>query len=66
MRISPLRMSILYFLMGILFTYLAIDSVSDSGWNIVTTIFAVIATLDFGVGIRAVRIHFHLKKNSKK
>jgi len=59
-------MAILYFLMGIFFTYLAIDSVTDSSWNLITFVLAVIATLDFGVGIRALRVYFKLKRNHKK
>ena len=59
-------MAIIYILMGILFTYLAIDSVEETPWNFVTILFAAIATLDFGVGIRSLRIHFQLKNNSKK
>lgn len=60
-NISPLRMAVLYFIMGMFFTYLAINSVSDSSWNVLTYIFAGIATLEFGVAIRALRIHFHQK-----
>ncbi|HLR74154.1 MAG TPA: YdiK family protein [Virgibacillus sp.] len=66
MKISPFRMAIFYFLLGILFTYLAIDSVDGSSWNVITFIFAGFATLDFGVGIRALRIHFQLKNNNKR
>ncbi|WP_163970906.1 YdiK family protein [Oceanobacillus halotolerans] len=62
MRISPKAMSIIYLLMGVLFVYIAIQSVEDTIWNITTMVFAVVASLDFGVGIRLMSLHFRLKK----
>lgn len=38
--------------MGLLFTYVAIQNVNQSGWNIVALLFTFIAALDFGLGIR--------------
>lgn len=48
--------------MGILFTYMAIQSVEDTVWNVITILLALVATLDFGVGIRFMRLHFKMKK----
>lgn len=57
-----MRTAIFYFLMGILFTYMAIQSVEDTVWNVITILLALVATLDFGVGIRFMRLHFKMKK----
>lgn len=57
-----LRTAIFYFLMGILFTYMAIQSVEDTVWNVITILLTLVATLDFGVGIRFLRLHFKMKK----
>ncbi|SDR12754.1 protein of unknown function [Virgibacillus subterraneus] len=62
MKISPKAMFVIYFIMGILFTYMAIQSTGESVWNFSTIILAIIATLDFGVGFRMLVIHFRLKK----
>ncbi|HLS09840.1 YdiK family protein [Lentibacillus sp.] len=66
MRISPKTMGIVYFLLGILFTYVAILSADETIWNFVTVLLAFFATLDFGVGIRMFIIHSKIKKNNKK
>lgn len=59
-------MALVYFIMGILFTYIATQTATDTIWNISTIILAVIATLEFGVAIRLLRIHIHLKRKNKK
>lgn len=64
MRTSPGLMAIVYFAMGILFTNLAIKWADETIWNAATILMAIIATLDFGVGIRYLRIYF--KKRKKK
>ena len=65
MRTSPLFMSFLYFLMGAVFTYIAVQSANETIWNFTTIILAVVATFDFAVAIRLVSLHFRVK-NSKK
>ncbi|WP_368655157.1 YdiK family protein [Ornithinibacillus sp. 4-3] len=50
--------------MGIVFTYLAVNSVTDTIWNFTTVVLALIATLDFGVGIRFLNAHLKTKKQS--
>lgn len=59
-------MGILYFLVGILFTYIAVLSAEETMWNFITILLAFFATLDFGVSIRMFIIHFKIKKNNQK
>ncbi|UJL47120.1 YdiK family protein [Virgibacillus sp. NKC19-16] len=54
-------MAIIYFAMGIGFIYLA-TQFGDSTWDFTTIIFALVATLDFGVGFRMLSDHFRAKK----
>ncbi|MBD8070703.1 YdiK family protein [Bacillus sp. PS06] len=61
-RTSPLLMGIIYLLMGLLFTYLAIGSVEESIWNFPTIILILFATFDFGVAIRMFLLHKKIKK----
>ncbi|MEN1969477.1 YdiK family protein [Lentibacillus sp. N15] len=66
MQPSPKVMSIIYFLMGLLFTYIATLTANDTIWNTSTIILAIIATLQFGVSIRLMLIHFRLTRKNKK
>ncbi|WP_100012599.1 YdiK family protein [Lentibacillus sediminis] len=66
MRTSPLAMAIIYFLMGILFIYIATQTAGDTVWNVTTIILAVVATMEIGVGIRLVVLHFHWKNKKKE
>ncbi len=52
MRNSPLFMAILYFLLGCIFTHLAIRNVTDTIWNMWTILFAVMATIDFNLALQ--------------
>jgi hypothetical protein len=61
-RTSPLLMGIIYLLMGLLFTYLAIGSVEETVWNLSTVILMLVATFDFGVAIRMFLLHRKIKK----
>ncbi|MGM8365669.1 YdiK family protein [Virgibacillus sp. W0181] len=58
-------MAIVYFMMGILFTFIAIQSAGDSGWSMMTILLALIAALDFGVGIRFVKTRFSSNRNKR-
>ncbi|ACJ32593.1 Uncharacterized conserved membrane protein [Anoxybacillus flavithermus WK1] len=42
-----------YFLTGILFTYFAVHTADDGIWDITTMLFILMATFDFGAGIRS-------------
>ncbi|PEA55554.1 hypothetical protein CON64_06405 [Bacillus pseudomycoides] len=64
MRNSPFVMATLYFLLGCIFTYLAITSVKDTIWNFYTLLLAVMATVDFNLAIRI--LFSKPKKDSKK
>ncbi|MCA1032894.1 YdiK family protein [Bacillus timonensis] len=64
-RTSPLTMGIMYTLMGILFTYLAIGSVQETIWTFPTIILMLVATFDFGVAIRMFILYAKLKKITK-
>ncbi|MFT4416889.1 YdiK family protein [Fredinandcohnia humi] len=65
-RTSPFVMGIIYTLMGILFTYIAIGSATETVWNFSTILLALVATFDFGVAIRMFSLHSKIKKMTKK
>lgn len=54
-------MAIIYFAMGIGFIYLAVQ-MGESTWDLTSIIFALVATLDFGVGFKMLSNHFRSKK----
>ncbi|BDG49017.1 MULTISPECIES: YdiK family protein [Parageobacillus] len=58
MKGSPLQFALFYFLMGILFTYLSIQSADETIWNFFTIVLAILATLDFGTAIRLLVLYF--------
>lgn len=64
MRTSPKAWSNIYFIMGILFVYIATQSAGVTVWNSTTMLFALVATLDFGVALKLMRTH--LRNNNKK
>lgn len=69
MRPTPLSSGILYIVLGLLFTFFAIQNVQeDEGWGFFTYLLVILATFDLGSGIRMVLLHFKLKtiqKNKK-
>ncbi|MGM0847363.1 MAG: YdiK family protein [Bacillota bacterium] len=65
MRRSPLFSGILYILLGVLFTYFAIINVNDNGWGFFSYLMVLLATLDFGSGIKMVAMHFKIKNQLK-
>ncbi len=66
MRMSPKASAIFYFVFGSLFFYLAILAAETTIWNFKTILFAVFATLDFGLSFRMLKTHLYLKKKNKK
>jgi hypothetical protein len=66
MRRSPLVSAAIYILLACLFTYFAIDNVNKNGWDIFSIILVLLATFDFGSGIRLIMIHFKLKNMQNK
>ncbi|MCR8850871.1 YdiK family protein [Rossellomorea sp. SC111] len=66
MRRSPLFSGVIYLLLGVLFTYFAVQNVqNDEGWGFFTYMLIFLATLDFGSGLRMVMLHFKIKKQLK-
>ncbi|KGX85067.1 YdiK family protein [Pontibacillus litoralis] len=66
MRTSPLAMAILYFIIGVIFTFSAVGSVEDTVWNFITILLVSVATIDFVVSIRFFTLHFRIKNKQKK
>ena len=65
MRISLLTNAILYFVLGMVFIFLAIRTTSDTVWNVSTILLALIATFDIGLGVRFARAHFRVKNKKE-
>lgn len=66
MRRSPLFSGLIYFLLGAVFTYFAIDDVQKNGWGFFGYLLVLLATFDFGSGLKMMIFHFKLKKQLKK
>jgi len=66
MRRSPLFSGLIYFFLGGLFTYFAIDDVQKNGWGFFSYLLVVLATFDFGSGLKMVAFHFRYKDKLKK
>ncbi len=62
MRRSPLFSGIFYFLLGALFTYFAIDDVQTNGWGFFSYLLVLLATFDFGSGLKMITFHFKFKE----
>lgn len=66
MRQTPLFSGIIYVVLGVIFTLLAIQNVNNAGeWRFFSILLVILATFDFGSGIRMILIHFKLKKQKK-
>ncbi|MEW9503269.1 YdiK family protein [Jeotgalibacillus marinus] len=63
---SPLAHGVIYLLLGIAFTYFAINSVNTSGWGLFAYLFIALATFDIGSGLRMILLHFKIKKHIKE
>ncbi|WP_394238926.1 YdiK family protein [Niallia oryzisoli] len=67
MKQSPLFSGIIYMLLGSLFTFFAIQNINeDGGWGFFTILLIILATFDFGSGIRMILFHFKLKNQQTK
>jgi uncharacterized membrane protein HdeD (DUF308 family) len=67
LRQTPLFSGIVYLLLGIVFTFFAIQNINEDGeWGFFTILLIILATFDLGSGIRMILIHFHLKKQKNK
>ncbi|WP_050613792.1 YdiK family protein [Bacillus testis] len=65
-RQSPLVSSFMYILLGVVFTFFAINYVSDNGWTFFAYLIVFLATIDFGTGIRLLMLYFRLRRMKKK
>jgi len=63
---SPLSSGMIYIILGIVFTFFAIQQVQLNEWNFFVYLLLILATLDFGAGFRLLAIHFRLKKEQRK
>lgn len=59
-------MGTLYFFMGVVFSYFAIESGGDTIWNISTIVLAIVATFDFRVSLRLFSLHIKIQNAKKK
>ncbi|WP_080848774.1 YdiK family protein [Cytobacillus gottheilii] len=67
MRRSPLFSGIVYLILGILFVYIAIQSLQQNGdWGFMTNLLIIIATFDIGAGLKMISFHFKLKNLENK
>ncbi|MEH7180966.1 YdiK family protein [Neobacillus vireti] len=66
MRRSPMFSGIIYFVLGGLFTYFAIEDVQQNGWGFFSYLLVLLATFDFGSGIRMIFLHNRYKEKPKK
>ncbi|MBM4765369.1 YdiK family protein [Bacillus sp. B15-48] len=66
MKQSPLFSGIVYLVLGLLFTYVAILTVNETGWGFFSYLLVLLATFDIGAGIRMIQFHFKLKNVPKK
>ncbi|KAB2329361.1 DUF4305 domain-containing protein [Cytobacillus depressus] len=67
MKRTPLFSGIIYIILGILFTYIAIQNVQrDQNWGMFTYFLIIIATFDLGTGLRMVAFHFKIVKSQQK
>jgi len=55
-------MAILYFAMGVIFTYMAFTYAEESVFNPITIILLLVAALDFVVGFRYIKRNKESKK----
>lgn len=61
----PLFSGIIYFLLGGLFTYFAIQDVQQGGWSIFPLLLVFLATFDIGTGLKLLYISIFPKKDDK-
>lgn len=59
---SPLLTGSIHIVLACLFTYFAIDNVNQYGWDFFSIILVLLATFDFGSGLKLVTLYFKLRK----
>jgi hypothetical protein len=66
MKRSPMFSGIIYIVLGCLFTYFAIEDVTLNGWGFFSYLLVILATFDFGSGLRMIFVYNKYKKQIKK
>ncbi|WP_088106099.1 YdiK family protein [Halalkalibacter urbisdiaboli] len=66
MRASPTTMALMYFTIGVLLVYFAIQNVITSGWNFWTYLIIAFATIDFMIAIRFFLLRRAIRRIQKK
>ncbi len=66
MKRSPMFSGFIYILLGSLFTYFAIEDVTKNGWGFFSYLLVILATFDFGSGIRIIFFYNKYKNQMKK
>ncbi|WP_017754992.1 YdiK family protein [Calidifontibacillus oryziterrae] len=64
MRPTPYTLGFIYAAMGIMFTFLAIETAQKSIWNVSTILLMLIATFDFSTAIRFFTYKRRLQNNN--
>jgi len=63
---SPLFTGFIYILLGVVFTFFAIQHVGENGWGFFSYLLVILATLDFGSGFRILFWYYQMKNKSKQ
>nr|WP_263323803.1 YdiK family protein [Neobacillus sp. Marseille-Q6967] len=66
MRRSPIFSGFIYILLGCLFTYFAIQDVAENGWGFFSYLLVLLATFDFGSGVKIMFFSYKYKDKIKK
>lgn len=66
MKTSPFFMGIIYLTMGILFTFLAIETAQETVWNFLTLLLIAVATFDYTTAFRFFWFSNQIKKAKQK
>ncbi|RST72809.1 DUF4305 domain-containing protein [Siminovitchia acidinfaciens] len=63
---SPLFSGMVYIVLGVVFTFFAIQQVKLNEWGFMVYLLIILATFDFGAGFRLISLHFRLKNEQRK
>jgi hypothetical protein len=58
--------SLVYLILGGLFTYFAIQDVEQNGWGFFSYLLILLATFDFGSGLKLIFLIMKYKQQNKK
>ncbi|GAE32488.1 YdiK family protein [Halalkalibacter hemicellulosilyticus] len=62
MRASPMTMAVVYFMIGVLLVFFAIQYVNTAGWNFWSYLIIGFATIDFMIAFRFFRLRKVIKQ----